>query len=237
MVAGLIVQKKSFSSALNFFQVRNKKILDIGCGTGRWCRILAEKGAIVTGIDISEEAINLAKAETDNKAVNFIKSSILQLELPSNSFDIITCVTVLQHIIDPAEFEKSIENIVRLLKKDGKILLMEVAPSALTPQEHSTAILSVRTEEDYISAFEKRGAVLEDILSTDVISVIQKRLIPVSKKIPKFFFHFLVDTLVLLSLPIEYLFSGSRLLTANSWHKVFLFSVHGIKTKNLNPIE
>jgi len=221
-----IVQKKALGSALNALQLEGKSVLDIGCGSGRWCRILAEKGAYVTGVDISEQAIALARRATMNDKIRFLVSSIADLELPHHSFDVITCVTVLQHVVDPDELERSLSIIKQLLKPHGNVVIMEVAPT-VTESRHSTRVLRVRTETDYLELLSGIGLKLEKALSTDVVSLVQKRLIPVSGKIHQIFFRSLVNIAVLLSFPFDYLFAGSRFLLTNSWHKVFVFSNPG----------
>jgi len=217
-----LVQKKAFRSALNALMLEGKSVLDIGCGTGRWCRMLAEKGAFVTGADISEEAIALAQQKTPSDRVRFMVSSIADLDQPPHSFDVITCVTVLQHVTDPDELQRSLSVIKRLLKPQGKLVIMEVAPT-VTDMRHWTRVLSVRTEADYLNRLTAIGLALEDMVSTDILALVQKRLIPVSGKIPKKLFHALVNIAVFLSLPFDYLFAGTRFLRSSSWHKVFVF--------------
>jgi 2-polyprenyl-3-methyl-5-hydroxy-6-metoxy-1,4-benzoquinol methylase len=43
-----IIQKRAFTASLDALALKERSVLDIGCGTGRWCRIIAEKGAHVT---------------------------------------------------------------------------------------------------------------------------------------------------------------------------------------------
>jgi len=218
-----IVQKKAFKTALNTLPLEGKRVLDFGCGTGRWCRILAAKGADVTGVDISEQAIALAQRTTESNRVRYLVSAIADLELPPHSFDIICCVTVLQHVTDPVELQRSLAVIKRLLKHDGTLVIMEVAPT-VTARRHSTGVLSVRTEAMYLEQLTGIGLVLEMVLSTDVVALVQKRLIPLSAHLRQRLFRALVNTAVLIALPVDFLFAGSRFLRSCSWHKVFVFS-------------
>src|SRR4029077_10061380 len=77
----------------------NSKVLDIGCGLGGPCRMIADEyGCDVTGIDITEEFIETARRLTalvklDDK-VNFLKADALQLPFDDESFDI----TWTQHV-------------------------------------------------------------------------------------------------------------------------------------------
>ena len=217
-----IIQKKAFTTPLNALNLKNKSVLDIGCGTGRWCRILADRGAQVTGIDISEKAIALAQRKTRGDDVCFMVSSIANLELPPHSFDFITCVTVLQHVTAPEEFERSLSTIKSLLKPDGKLIIMEVAPTT-TDNRHSTQVLRVRTEKDYLEQLSGVGLDLEKVLSTDVVSLVQKRIIPFSGKIQRRLLRILVNAAVVLTFPIDFIFAGTRYLRTKSWHKVFVY--------------
>jgi len=218
-----VIQKKAFTTPLNALNLKNKSVLDIGCGTGRWCRILAERGAQVTGIDISKQAVELARRKTNDTRVSFMVSSIASLELPPRSFDFISCVTVLQHVTNREEFEQSLSAIKRLLKPGGKLIFMEVAPT-ISDTRHSTKVLSVRTEAEYLEKLSKVGLELEKVLSTDVVALTQKRLIPISGKIHRRLFHLLVNMVVILTFPVDFVFAGSSLLCSSSWHKVFVYS-------------
>ena len=64
-------------------------IIDIGCGTGALCSVLAEKGLKVTGIDSAEKMLEVAKRRASNYNINFLQANIVE-EIPfdDNSFDI-----------------------------------------------------------------------------------------------------------------------------------------------------
>ena len=76
--------------------IKGKLVLDIGCGTGRWCRYYSEKGAKVTGIDLSKSRLS------DNRKrlpqVDFKVMSADNLKFKSKTFDVVNSVVVLQHI-------------------------------------------------------------------------------------------------------------------------------------------
>ncbi|MCD4705180.1 class I SAM-dependent methyltransferase, partial [bacterium] len=105
---------------LNFFgDVRNKKVLDVGCGKGRFSKILINKGAYITGVDISDNLIREAKKIKGGK---FSQCSITNLKFPDETFDFVFSVEVLEHIPD---VKKAIYEMVRVLKKDGKIAIID----------------------------------------------------------------------------------------------------------------
>lgn len=100
--------------------IKNHKILDIGCGGGLLAEEFAKLGANVVGIDPSENAINKAK---DHAKLNKLKIKYLvgrAEELPFNEyFDTVICADVLEHVDD---LEKCISEISRVLKPGGLLL-------------------------------------------------------------------------------------------------------------------
>ena len=103
--------KNNLSKSLN-----GLRILDIGCGGGILCEPLSRLGAEVTGIDTNEKAIKVAKehARIKNLKINYINAELSQVE--KCSFDIITCMEVLEHVEDINQII-SISN--DILKKNG----------------------------------------------------------------------------------------------------------------------
>ena len=67
--------------------VKSKKVLDVGCATGTHSKILAEKGAAVYGLDISEEMIRLAKTKVPKG--KFIVADMKELPFPKEMFDVV----------------------------------------------------------------------------------------------------------------------------------------------------
>lgn len=105
---------------LDFFgPVNGKKILDIGCGKGRFARILQDNGAAVTGIDPSEE---LLKEARKNKGINFVKGSGTDLPFEDGSFDCILCVEVLEHVPD---CKKAVREMFRVLASGGRLIIID----------------------------------------------------------------------------------------------------------------
>lgn len=83
--------------------LKNKKVLDVGCGGGILTEALARTGAEVTAIDMSEEAIHVAKAHALSQGLNidYQHCPIDSLAPASPSFDLITCMELLEHVPDP----------------------------------------------------------------------------------------------------------------------------------------
>jgi len=96
--------------------VKDKKILDAGCGTGIYSRMLAEKRAEVTGIEISKKMLDIAKEYCKGLEIKFDKGSVDELPYDDGSFDIIIASLVIHYFADPTKVFKEFH---RVLKKDG----------------------------------------------------------------------------------------------------------------------
>ncbi|MBD3197732.1 MAG: methyltransferase domain-containing protein [Candidatus Lokiarchaeota archaeon] len=99
----------------------NGKVLDVGAGAGiPTAKYLVNRGFDVTGIDISETMINLAKKNVPS--ANFIKMDINNITLPINSFDGLVSVYTLFHI--PRDnHQKIFNNFNELLKPNGLMMI------------------------------------------------------------------------------------------------------------------
>lgn len=99
--------------------VKNKKILDAGSGTGISSKILAEKGAKVTGIEISKNMLDIAKKYCKGFGIKFDKGSIDELPYEDCSFDIILASLVIHYFEDPTNVFKEFH---RVLKNGGVLV-------------------------------------------------------------------------------------------------------------------
>jgi len=111
--------------------LQGRRVLDLGCGRGRWVKEFARRGAKVTGVDWSEEA--LAQAGRRVPGATFLKMPITKLELPTRSFDVVNCVTVVQHLPHAAQATVLAEA-ARVLVPGGMLSLVELI--AVEPGPH-----------------------------------------------------------------------------------------------------
>jgi 2-polyprenyl-6-hydroxyphenyl methylase/3-demethylubiquinone-9 3-methyltransferase len=93
-----------------------KKVLDVGCGGGILAESMATRGAEVTGIDLSDKALSVAKLhllESGQKA-DYRKISAEELAaVTPGAFDVVTCLEMLEHVPDPASTVRACAALVR----------------------------------------------------------------------------------------------------------------------------
>jgi 2-polyprenyl-6-hydroxyphenyl methylase/3-demethylubiquinone-9 3-methyltransferase len=105
----------------SFAELQGKRVADVGCGGGILSEGLARAGAQVVGIDLSEELLEIAKAHAEESgiAVEYRRISAETLaETEPGSFDIVTCMEMLEHVPDPASV---VDACARLVKPGGRV--------------------------------------------------------------------------------------------------------------------
>jgi ubiquinone/menaquinone biosynthesis C-methylase UbiE len=108
---------KSFNN--DFF--KNKKIIDVGCGGGRYTNALRLlKAKQVVGVDFGDDGLLTAKKNYNFKNISFQKQNVLNLKFKKNTFDIVFCNGVLHHTSD---FKKGIKELHRICNPGGYIFL------------------------------------------------------------------------------------------------------------------
>ena len=90
----------------NLCTLSNKRVLDVGCGGGILADSMARKGADVLGIDLATKSLRVAQlhaleAQTSNVSYREVSAEALASEQPG-SFDVVTCMEMLEHVPDPA---------------------------------------------------------------------------------------------------------------------------------------
>ncbi len=96
--------------------LRGKKVLDIGCGGGILAESMAQRGADVTGIDLGEKALKVADLHSLETGIairyELIAAEALAAREPA-SFDVVTCMEMLEHVPDPAAIVQACATLVK----------------------------------------------------------------------------------------------------------------------------
>ena len=133
--------------------LENKKTLDVGCGGGILTEALAKSGAQATGLDLAEEPLKAARqhASSNNLDIRYLCQSTSDLaQQEPGTFDIITCMEMLEHVPDPS---KVVRDCVTLLKPNGQLFFSTLNRNlksflfAIVGAEYIMRLLPIGTHE------------------------------------------------------------------------------------------
>ena len=114
------------SYVCGFQPLSGRRVLDVGCGGGLLTEAMAAEGAQVTGIDLSEQLIDIARLhllESGLKAeYRVISAEAMAAEQPAG-FDAVTCMEMLEHVPDP---QAIVQACFELLKPGGRLFLSTI---------------------------------------------------------------------------------------------------------------
>ncbi|MES2918919.1 MAG: bifunctional 2-polyprenyl-6-hydroxyphenol methylase/3-demethylubiquinol 3-O-methyltransferase UbiG [Pseudomonadota bacterium] len=118
--------------------LQGKTVLDVGCGGGILSESMARRGASVTGIDLGEAPLSVARLHLleSGQQVDYRRIPVEQLaaERPA-SFDVVTCLEMLEHVPDPAAIVKACHDLV---KPGGQVFFSTINRN---PKAYAFAIL------------------------------------------------------------------------------------------------
>lgn len=172
-------QDFTYRTLIHFFKkykVNKARVLDVGCGVGTIDFYLANLGNFVIGLDISQNAIVIARQNAINlklsKRVKFYKLDF-PTKIPKGKFDVIVCSEVLEHLLFD---ELAVQKIQSLLNKGG--IVIASSPSQNSPlyklgrlNEFDKKVGHVRrySEQSFKGLFEKTGLQVLETMKTEGI--------------------------------------------------------------------
>lgn len=197
------------------------RVLDLGCGVGRWSRLLASRGACVTGVDLSPtmiaEAARRAAAGGLAGRCRFLVQDCAALEL-GESFDLILCVTMLQHMLDSRALRAALDRMAAHLAPEGRLVLLEAAPARMASR-CNTSVFTARLRASYLELFRECGFRVLAVGGVDP-APFKAWLLPHLPRLPGWLRVIALALATALSAPLDAL--CGRVLTGHSWHAVFV---------------
>ena len=105
--------------------IANKKILDVGAGTGRLTTMLANREAIVTALDASEKMLKILRSKCSDRSrpVTMVVGDAENLPFDNDTFDTVTAAFLIVHLKDPARF---FDEAYRVLKDGGLFVVTNI---------------------------------------------------------------------------------------------------------------
>jgi ubiquinone/menaquinone biosynthesis C-methylase UbiE len=111
----------------------NDVVLDFGCGPGYYTIELAKKAKRVVAVDLSSEMLKKARNKAEKagvKNIQFLQSNGITIQLDASSVDLILLVTVYHEV---GESEIVLKEFDRILKREGKLIIVEVIKKGIFP--------------------------------------------------------------------------------------------------------
>lgn len=134
-------------------------VLDAGMGAGRWTDFLCNRSRQEIGVDVSREMINVARENIKNENARFIICSNTYLPFKDNTFDLSFCCFSLLYLILMIDFNKAVEELIRVTKKNRRIIVIDIT----SRRPALSDLMLRRTSSQYTKAFSIHGAILEHI--------------------------------------------------------------------------
>lgn len=141
VMAHLTARRVAFSRAL----VPSGKLLDVGCGTGRFLDSMPSTAYELTGIDVSAGMLEEAR----ERGLDVVEGSSGEMPFEDDSFDLVVTFAVLHHLIDPELVRATLREIVRVTRPGGTAVIWDHNPNnpywkflmARLPQDQGDEVL------------------------------------------------------------------------------------------------
>ncbi len=126
---------KYVTDEIDTLSIKDKNCIDIGCGGGRYSKYLVAKGGNVLATDKNPEMFS------ENEKINFIVASMNNIPVKKDSYDLALSIGVLHNAVTLEEYRASLDELYRILKKDGKAIISVFTNAVI--DEDLTAISTV----------------------------------------------------------------------------------------------
>jgi len=158
-------QVRAVERVLNTLPLAGARCLDVGCGSGRWSRWLAARGAKVVGIDPTPGMLETARRLSPG--IELHRMSATDIALPPESFDLVLSVTVIQHL-RPAEQARAAVAMCRTLKPGGTLFVLD-----LIDQRDPGRLVFARRPEEWIALYRAEGMELVRWMGQEYVPLIR----------------------------------------------------------------
>jgi SAM-dependent methyltransferase len=141
-------------------EFRARRVLDIGCGTGVFALLLADRGMEVIGIDPAQASIDVARAKPGSERVHWICGDATTL--PPQQVDLATMTAnVAQAVVDPQTWQKTLRGAYEALRPGGHLVFETRDPASRAWEEWNRETSYRKTELPGIGAVETWGELIE----------------------------------------------------------------------------
>ena len=127
-----------------------RRVVDVGCGGGILAEAMAVRGGTVTGIDLSEKALGVARLHQLESGVEvdyrLVAAEALAQSMPG-AFDVVTCMELLEHVPDPAS---TVAACARLVRPGGRVFFSTISRN---PKSYLYAVIGA----EYVLRLLPRG--------------------------------------------------------------------------------
>lgn len=147
--------------------LQGKKVVDLGCGYGWFCRSAREQGATqVLGMDLSEKMLGKAKEMTEDPTIEYRQQDLEALQLPAASFDLVYSSLTLHYIED---LGKLFATVYQALVNGGEFIFTAEHPIYTAPKHQGWLVDEAGQKSWPINGYQQEGQRISNWLAEGVI--------------------------------------------------------------------
>lgn len=142
--------------------VAERRVLDVGCGTGFWTEFYVARGAHYMGVDIAQVSVDRLAARYPQQ--RFARADVSDA-VPGRPYDLVNVFDVLYHITDHVRWEAALRHLAGAVAPGGLLLVTDVFSDRVALAEHNV----MRPLARYLELLEAQGLVREQLVPTHVL--------------------------------------------------------------------